>query len=179
MRASHDFPSVYVCCVCVARWHVYCRSARRNLISPMCFALTAPAELMCFPAGLRAQTYARTLIRGTTNTRYLACSQASADFPWRQALVVLAMALTVVPSAELAAPRHCVRGNCRGRSRDDSRGHRASRGNVSTQYVTTLSYFSCVPETRFFLSEPLFDVEFADKKNCIFSFFIFSKFVEQ
>ena len=25
----------------------------------------------------------------------------------------------------------------------------------------------------------LFDVEFADKKNCIFSFFIFSKFVEQ
>ena len=46
-------------------------------------------------------------------------------------------------------------------------------------FVTSFSYFSHVPEVRKILSEPLFDVEFADKKNCIFSFFVFSKFVEQ
>ena len=44
--------------------------------------------------------------------------------------------------------------------------------------MTSLSYFSHVPEVRFFVSNSLFDVEFVNKKNCIFSFFIFSKFAE-
>ena len=35
-------------------------------------------------------------------------------FSWRQALVVLATALAVVLSVELAAPRPCVRGGGRG-----------------------------------------------------------------
>ena len=38
-------------------------------------------------------------------------------------------------------------------------------------FVTSFSYFSHVPAVRFFLSNSLFDVEFVDKKNCIFSFF--------
>ena len=37
--------------------------------------------------------------------------------------------------------------------------------------MASLSYFSYVPEVGKIESEPLFDVEFADKKNCIFSFF--------
>ena len=48
-----------------------------------------------------------------------------------------------------------------------------------TDFVMSLSYFSHVPEVRKFLSNLLFNVEFADKKNCTFSSFIFSKFMEQ
>ena len=44
--------------------------------------------------------------------------------------------------------------------------------------MTSLSYFSRVPEVRFFVSNSLFGVEFVDKKNCIFSCFVFSKFAE-
>ena len=42
---------------------------------------------------------------------------------------------------------------------------------LPTDFVMSLSYFSSVQEAGIFLSEPLFDVEFTDKKNCIFSFF--------
>ena len=50
---------------------------------------------------------------------------------------------------------------------------------LHADFVTSLSYFSNAPEVRFFVSSnSLLDVESADKKNCIFSFFIFSKFTE-
>ena len=49
---------------------------------------------------------------------------------------------------------------------------------LPTDFMMSFSYFSCASEVRFFVSNSLFDVEFVDKKNCIFSFFIFSKFAE-
>ena len=50
---------------------------------------------------------------------------------------------------------------------------------LHADFVTSLSYFSNAPEVRFFVSSnSLLDVESADKKNCIFSFFVCSKFVE-
>ena len=45
-------------------------------------------------------------------------------------------------------------------------------------FVTSLSYF-LVFQSSWKYFNLKFDEEFADKKNCIFSFFVFSKFVEQ
>ena len=49
---------------------------------------------------------------------------------------------------------------------------------LPTDFVTSLPYISHVPEVRLFVSNSKFDVELADKRNRIFSFFVFSKFVE-
>ena len=46
-------------------------------------------------------------------------------------------------------------------------------------FLSTNSTSNNELDTRFFVSISLFGVEFVDKKNCIFSIFIFSKFVEQ
>ena len=51
---------------------------------------------------------------------------------------------------------------------------------LPTDFVTSLSHFLTLQRSDFFVSSnSLLDVESADKKNCIFSFFIFSKAAER